>query len=84
MKIDVNESKKIVLLWKSTAETDTPISDEIKDLLDNYRSKKYRIIIMKSGNEDLFEPTLTLLLKNRMKKAMEEASEEYKQSKEAV
>ena len=84
MRVDVNESKKIVLLWKTTAEADTPVPEEIQEQLDGYRSRKFRIIVMRSGNEDLFEPTLALLLKNRMKKAMEEATAEYKAAKEAV
>jgi hypothetical protein len=39
---------------------------------------------MHSGSEDLFEPTLALLLKNRMNKAMKEAEQELKEEKEAV
>ncbi len=84
MRVDINESKKIVLLWKSTAESDTPVPEEIQEQLDGYRSRKFRIIVMRSGKEDLFEPTLELLLRNRMKKAMDEAAEEYKASKKAV
>ena len=49
-----------------------------------YRNKKYPTIIMHSGSEDLFEPTLALLLKNRMNKAMKEAEQELKEEKEAV
>ena len=75
MKVDVNDIKKIVLLWKSTNEKNLSISDEIQEQLDMYRNKKYHIIIMHSGSEDLFEPTLALLLKNRMHKAMKEEKE---------
>jgi len=75
VKVDVNDIKKIVLLWKSTNEKNLSISDEIQEQLDMYRNKKYRVIFMHSGSEYLFEPTLALLLKNRMHKAMKEEKE---------
>ena len=84
MKVDVNDIKKIVLLWKSTSEKNQPVPDEIQKQLDMYRNKKYRVIIMYSGSEDLFEPTLVLLLKNRMNKAMKEAEQELIEGKAAV
>lgn len=84
MKVDVNDIKKIVLLWKSSSEKNLPIPDEIQEQLDMYRNKKYRVIFMHSGSEYLFEPTLALLLKNRMNKAMKEAEQELKEEKEAV
>ena len=84
MKIDIHEEKKLVLVWKSTSEKDVPIPLEIKEQLDEYRHKKYRVIIMFSGHEDLYEITLPLLLDNRMKKAMEESVSEYECSKKAV
>lgn len=74
MKVDVNDIKKIVLLWKSTSEKNQPIPDEIQEQLDEYRNKKYRLIIMRSGSEDFFEPTLALLLQNRMKITTEKCS----------
>ena len=39
---------------------------------------------MHSGKDDLFEPMLTLLLRNRMKKALEDVREENQQDKPAV
>ena len=40
------------------------------------QEKKYKLIIMKSGTEDLFEATLYLLKTNRMKMAQQEARAE--------
>ena len=81
MKIEINDLKKILLLWKTTEEVNLPIPLEIQQQLDNYRNKKYRIFIMKSGNEDLFEPTLALLSQNRMKMAMNEVQTKNKARK---
>lgn len=50
MKVDVNDIKKIVLLWKSSSEKNQPIPDEIQKELDMYRNKKYHVIIMHSGS----------------------------------
>ncbi len=81
MRVDVNHKKKIVLIWKSTQEADLPVIDEIEREIAPLRQNKYKIIIMKSGVDDLFEPTLYLLRMNRMKMAqMEVAAERTKEN----
>lgn len=84
MKIKVDDSKKIVLLWRTTAEATKPVPCEVQKEIDKYCSKKYRYIIMNSGAGDLFDPTLALLQKNRMKMALEETEEQKQSCKEAV
>lgn len=84
MKIKVDDSKKIVLLWRTTAEASEPVPCEVQKKIDEYCSKKYRYIIMNSGSGDLFDPTLALLQKNRMKMAMEETEALNRAGMEAV
>ena len=72
MRADINHDKKIILVWKSTQE----LPDEMERNIRPLREKKYKLIIMKSGTEDLFESTLYLLKTNRMKIAQQEARAE--------
>ncbi len=76
MRADINHDKKIILVWKSTQELDLPVPDELECDIRPLREKKYKLIIMKSGAEDLFESTLYLLKTNRMKMAQQEARAE--------
>ena len=76
MRADINHDKKLILVWKSTQEADLPIPDELEREIAPLRQKKYKLIIMKSGTEDLFEPTLYLLKINRMKMAEQEVKVE--------
>ena len=76
MRADINHDKKIILDWKSTKELDLTIPDEMERNIKPLQEKKYKLIIMKSGTEDLFESTLYLLKTNRMKMAQQEARAE--------
>ena len=76
MRADINHDKKIILVWKSTQELDLRIPDEMERNIKPLQEKKYKLIIMKSGTEDLFESTLYLLKTNRMKMAQQEARAE--------
>lgn len=76
MRADINHDKKLILVWKSTQELDLPIPDELECNIKPLREKKYKLIIMNSGTEDLFESALYLLKTNRMKMAQQEARAE--------
>lgn len=78
MRADINHDKKLILIWKSTQEADIAIPDELMSVIAPLRQKKYTLIVMKSGTEDLFEPTLYLLKTNRMKMAEHEVEAERK------
>lgn len=67
MRADINHDKKLILVWKTTQEADLPIPDELEREINPLRQKKYKLIIMKSGSDDLFDTTLYLLRTNRMK-----------------
>lgn len=76
MRADIDHDKKIILVWKSTQELDLPIPDELECDIKPLREKKYKLIILKSGTEDLFGSTLYLLKTNRMKVARQEVRAE--------
>ena len=83
MRADINHDRKIILVWKSTQELDLPIPDELECDIKPLREKKYKLIIMKSGTEDLFESMLYLLKTNRMKMAQQEVKAEIMAEKNA-
>lgn len=76
MRADVNHDKKLILVWKTTDEADLPVSEEIEREIAPFRAKKYKLIIIKSGDEDLYELTLFLLKTNRMKMVRREIEAE--------
>ncbi len=76
MRADVNHDKKLILVWKTTDEADLPVSEEIEREIAPFRAEKYKLIIMKSGDEDLYELTLFLLKTNRMKMVRREIEAE--------
>ena len=76
MRADINHDKKLILVWKTAQESDLPIPDELEREINPLRQKKYKLIIMKSGSDDLFDTTLYLLRTNRMKKAQQEVRAE--------
>lgn len=76
MRADINHDKKLILVWKTAQEADLPIPDELEREIMPLRQKKYKLIIMKSGSDDLFDTTLYLLRTNRMKKAQQEVRAE--------
>ena len=76
MRADIDHDKKIILVWKSAQELDLPIPNELECDIRPLREKKYKLVILKSGAEDLFESTLYLLRSNRMKMARQEVSAE--------
>lgn len=79
MQVEIQDDMKIILVWRSTQETDQPIPEDIQAEIEPLRQKKYKLIIMTSGQEDLFENSLYLLKKNRMDKAMKEVEDEYEE-----
>ncbi|MBQ8195694.1 MAG: hypothetical protein IJZ47_10045 [Oscillospiraceae bacterium] len=79
MTLNIDTSKKVIILWKSTAESSIPVPCEMQEKIDEYCNNKYRYIIMNSGSGDLFDSTLALLLKNRMNNAIRETQTEILQ-----
>lgn len=82
MRLDIHEENKIAIIWAASDENTDVLPPEIASQLEPLRSKhkKFRVIIMHSGSDELFEPMLTLLLRNRMKKALNEVRGEKNSS----
>lgn len=61
MKVEVDEVRKLVIVWLC--------SDEDKSLaqpiIDQYRESKYMVTLFCSGKKPLFDKTRTLLTHNR-------------------
>ena len=66
MKMFVDEHKKIVELWLTTAEQNDPaLMESLRPLYGTWREKKYRPVEFRSGGRDLLDLTEGLLLHNR-------------------
>ena len=66
MEIHVKDSLKIVEIWLTNAEKDDKLVNEsIKPIFEEYKKKKYKVAVFKSGNSDLVDNTAGLLLHNR-------------------
>ena len=66
MKMFVDEQKKIVELWLTTAEqNDLALMESLKPLYGAWREKMYRPVVFRSGGRDLLDLTEGLLLHNR-------------------
>ena len=87
MRLDIHEKRGIAILWTSTDEDANNLPFEITEKLSALKTKykRFRVIKMLSGEGDIFEPMLTLLLRNRMKKALNDVrAENLQQGKTAV
>lgn len=87
MKLDIHADKQMAIIWACSDENTDVLPPEITEQLEPLKAKyhKFRVVVMRSGSEELFEPMLTLLLRNRMKQALNEVREKNEQqSKTAV
>lgn len=63
MKIEISEEKKLVLIWLCKDE-DKAIA---QPAIDKYRDTKYQVAVFRSGNNDLYDVTLSQLQHNKKK-----------------
>ena len=63
MKIHVRDDKKIVEVWMAPSERWN--IDKLNSTFDEYNAKKYTIVLFESGDQDIFQNTLSLLLHNK-------------------
>ena len=81
IKIDVQDEKKLVCIWLTRAESaEADIRESLKPLYGEYKSKKYFIVLYRSGEQDLREMTGALLRYNRKRLAEREAFAEKEAS----
>lgn len=65
MKININDDTKVVALWfgiNENAKDNLP--KDIERKIDEYREKKYKICMYQSGNDDIKNNILNLILNN--------------------
>ena len=66
MQIQVHEDKKIVCVWLTKDESsDAATPARIKNVIAQFRPKKYLVVIFRSGTQELTESTRALLRYNR-------------------
>ena len=65
LRIDVNEKNKILALWLTNQESiNQNLPKDIENEIEKYKEQKYRICIYQSGNEDIKNNLLNLILNN--------------------
>ena len=66
MQMNVDEEKKLVMIWLSNAEKNDPvIRENLKPLYAEYKKKKYWVAVFESGEKELYQGTLDLLAYNK-------------------
>lgn len=66
MHLDLNKKIKVMYIWLSKEEqSNIAIQSEIDILVDKLQKKKYRIVIFKSGEQDLVTLTQSLIITNK-------------------
>lgn len=79
MQMNVNEEKKLVMIWLTNAEKNDPvIRENLKPLYAEYKKKKYFVAVFESGEKDLYQGTLDLLAYNKRRFAELEVQKEKK------
>lgn len=66
MEINVRDDKKIVDIWLTNAEKNDPVLREgLNDIYKKYKEMKYLVAVFESGEKDLYQGTLDLLVYNK-------------------
>lgn len=83
MRIQVDEKKKLAVIWLTNADqTDQEQQKELQSLYQEYRAKKYTVALFQSGQEDLAPLTSHLLCHNRICAAKKELQREKQEREE--
>lgn len=65
MRVSINDNSKIIALWLSNEDNmETNISKNVKEVIEKYQSKKYKVCMYQSGNDDIKSNFLQLILNN--------------------
>lgn len=73
MEINVRDDRKIVEVWLTNQEKqDEALREQLKDLYQQYREKKYLVAVYMSGDLNLTEETSALLCYNQKRLAEQE------------
>ena len=78
IRLEIHKEHNCAILWARTDEDTNVLPPEFSAEIDALRAgnKRFRLIIMRSGSGELFEPMLSLLLGNRLKKALNDVRAE--------
>ena len=64
------DDKRLVEIWLTNAEKkDQKLRESLKDIYKEYKKKKYLVAVFESGEKDLYEGTLDLLIYNMHRSA---------------
>lgn len=73
MEINVRDDRKIVEVWLTNQEKqDETLREQLKNLYQRCKGKKYFVAVYMSGDQDLAEETSALLCHNRKRLAEQE------------
>lgn len=68
MELNVHDNTKIVEVWLTNAEKNSPaVQARLNDLYAKYKEKKYIVAVFHSGGGDLYQSTRDLLTYNKRK-----------------
>lgn len=77
--MDVRDDKQIVEIWLTNADKKDPeVRAELDAIYDKYKKRNYLVAVFRSGEKDLYQGTLDLLLYNRRRSAELEVKREKK------
>ena len=80
MEMTVSDDKQLVEIWLTNAEKkDLILRRSLEDIYDKYKKKKYLVAVFESGEKDLYQGTLDLLVYNKRRYAELEVQREKKQ-----
>ena len=77
MEMNILDDKKIVEIWLTNAEKKDPaLQESLQAIYDKYKKKKYMVAGFESGEKELYQGTLDLLIYNRRRCAELEVERE--------
>ena len=66
MLLQVHTERKFVEVWLTKKEArDENVKRKLKEIFAEFKSKKYLVVVYEGGEDDLFEATRALLLRQR-------------------
>jgi len=64
--LNIQDDKNLVEVWLTNAEKNNQeLRDKLKDMYAEYKAKKYTVVVFESGDKDLYQNTLELLIYNK-------------------
>lgn len=80
LEINVRNDRRLVEIWLSNAEKRNPeLRVGLKSIYGRYKRKKYLVAVFESGERDLYQGVLELLIYNKRRAAELEVEREKKQ-----